>query len=323
MQELKKEVQDLNQNAITLRHVFADYVATRKLKPITLRNYQQRLNKYLGDWMDLPINKITKNMVEERHAKIGGNEMASSTMKTLRALITYASWKHEAEDGTPFIKVNPVNRLSEVRAWHKTVVRKDVLPTSKLKPWFQAVNALENKTFGDLLITLLLTGMRKREGMELRWEQVDLEEGTISIKNDALDHTKNGIDLIIPMSDYLWNMLKERNRLSRSEFVFGSSSRNAHISAATKYMDMVKKGSGAQFSLHTLRRTFATIGDECEIEHLVVKNLLNHIPTDQTDKYTIRSVSRLRKATQRITDRILLYAGIKGVESNEPIQESN
>jgi integrase len=232
-------VYELKEETITLRSVWREYAKTRHLKPATLKNYSHRLNYCLKDWLDIPISTITKDMVEERHRSIKGGAMANSTMRTLRALLAYAEVKYTDADGNPILKHNPVKRLSEVRAWHRDKRRTSVLRLHQLRAWFSAVMQLDNATMRDFLITLLLTGMRRCEAISLKWDQVDLEYGVINLKD-----TKNGDDFVLPLSDFVWDLLKIRRFGSKSEYVFPGPKRDKPITAACKGYTRVKTTSG-------------------------------------------------------------------------------
>lgn len=290
---------------VTLRQVWHDYQLSRHLKRLTIRNYEQRLRQHLGDWLDLPIDLITKEMVEERHRNIKGWAMANSTMRTLRALLTYANYKYEDADGKPVLPCNPVRRLSEVRAWHKDRRRKTVLRPRQLPEWFRGVFSLDNSTFRDLLLLLIFTGLRRSEAMNLRWDQVNLDGGLITLYN-----TKNGDDFVLPLSDYPWRMLKVRALGQTSPYVFPSSRKDGPITASMKGHSQIEELAGLHFCLHDLRRTWATVADEIELKSEVAKALLNHRPRDITESYTIRSPERLRRASQKVTDAILYFAGL-------------
>jgi integrase len=294
---------------VTLRKVWEDYKVTRKLKPITIRNYDQRLNSHLSDWLDLPITEITKNMVEERHRHIEGNAMANSTFRTLRALLHYAALKYEDDGGEPVIKNNPVRRLSEVRAWRKDKRRKTIIRPTDLTPWMKAVFSLENSTTRDLMLTILFTGMRKTEATSLTWNDINLDAGTIMIRAP-----KNGEDIEIPMPTYLWNLLAIRSHgAGRSQWVFPGKDPSRPISAGHKGIMTVIERSGVSFCMHDLRRTFITIADELDIKSEVVKALVNHKSDDVTEGYTIRSIERLRRATEKISGAILHYSGMRRI----------
>jgi integrase len=293
---------------ITLRRVWSDYQQIRDLKPTTLKNYNQRLNLYLSDWLDLPVTAITKDMCEERHSSISGKAIANSTFRTLRALLTYAEAKYCDESGDPVLKNNPVKRLSEVKAWHRDRRRRTVLEVRHLRSWFRAVLSLENAVTRDVLLLLLFTGMRRNEAIQLRWEDVDLLGGVIRLRD-----TKNGEDFDIPMSDYVWRLMQARHLTSASEYVFPGNS-HGHTVAAYTSCSIVRRRSGINFCLHDLRRTFTTLGDELDLKNEVIKSLINHKSGDVTEGYIVRSIERRRRATQKITNALLSYAGIQPSE---------
>ncbi|STX50744.1 phage related integrase [Legionella busanensis] len=64
--------------------------------------------------------------------------------------------------------------------------------------------------------------------------------------------------------------------------------------------------SGIPFTIHDLRRTFATIAESLDLPAYALKRLLNHKMTnDVTAGYIMRDVERLRKPMQRITDHLI------------------
>lgn len=294
--------------APTLRRVWSDYRQTRSLKPTTIRNYELRLNKCFGDWLDLPLTKITKDMISERHPSIKGKAMANSAMRTLKALFHYASFKYIDETGAQVVKSNPVYRLSETRTWHKEKRRTRVIRVQELNAFMKAVFSLQNPSARDMLLILLLTGMRISEVRDLRWEHVDLRCGVIILPNTI---TKTGEQYIVPLSDYAWALLNTRSFGASSLWVFPGATESAPLTRSDKSINTVRRRSGIEFSPHDLRRSFATFADEIEIKHPIIKALLNHKSPDETEMYIQPSIERLRRATQQVTDYILVNAGMR------------
>ena len=60
----------------------------------------------------------------------------------------------------------------------------------------------------DFLFLLALTGFRRSEAESVEWKNVDLQFGTIKIIN-----TKNHEDLLLPMGDTLWHIMRERKNV--------------------------------------------------------------------------------------------------------------
>jgi len=130
----------------------------------------------------------------------------------LRALFNFARGQYEDAEGRSLFLENPVLRLSHTRAWYPDTRRRTVISHTQLPPWFQAVIALKGDptdeyatTVADYLLLLLFTGMRRPEGMTLTWDAVDLTERTL-----LLSDTKNKEPLKLPLSDFVYGMLKER-----------------------------------------------------------------------------------------------------------------
>ncbi|HEY9678861.1 MAG TPA: integrase [Drouetiella sp.] len=292
-------------SSITLRKVFEEYKNSKDLKPKTLQHYNQRLNRYLQDWLDIPVAEITKDMVEQRHREIAGPAIANSTMRTLRALMTFASANYEDASGAPVIQGNPVKRLSEARSWNRDLTRNDVIEPAELRAWFAGVYSLDSATFRDYLLVLLLTGMRKSEAKNLRWDQVILERGII-----RLNETKNGESHEIPVSDFVLNILTSRKMGSRSAWVFTSSVSNKPISAGTKPMNSACERAGFKFSLHTLRRTFAFTACELGIRSGIIRHLMNEKLDCNTRTFDGSTFEQQRGATQQVTNRLLHSAGV-------------
>jgi len=55
---------------ITLREVLQKFLEIKPIREDTRRNYHYSINKHLYDWLDMPINSITKDMVEQRHQEL-------------------------------------------------------------------------------------------------------------------------------------------------------------------------------------------------------------------------------------------------------------
>ena len=113
----------------------------------------------------MPLLSITKDMVEKRHRKISevAPGSADNVMRVLRAMFTYAGGKYDDEEGRPLIAVNPVKRLSQIKAWNNLPRRQTIIKDDGFKPWCQAVLKLNNETVRDYLLLLLFTGLRANE----------------------------------------------------------------------------------------------------------------------------------------------------------------
>jgi len=290
-------------NEITLRRAWADYQRFRALKPTTVRNYKLRLETNLAEWLDVPLADISRSMVLLKFAELSVHKtLANYTFKTLKAVFNFAAAFYETLDGKPIFTDNPVRKLTQIKAWHPEAVRRGCF-ASELGPWLRTVMSLDNGMQRDYWLLVLLTGMRKMEALSLRWEYVNLNSGIV-----LLPMTKNGYGREIPLSDFAWKLLVRRRYIAHpaDKYVFQKPS-GGHWLAIENSAQFIRQRSGVAFSCHDCRRTFASVADEIEIKAEVVAQLLGH-RGNVTEDYTVRSIERLRRATQAITSYILNQA---------------
>ncbi len=297
----KKEKQA---KSVTLHEAFEDYLKTRKdLKASTIHDYRRSMNGPFADWQNKALLDITKDMVELRHRTLGKRSpaRANNALRVLRAIFNHARGKYEDAKGNPIIVINPVDRLSQNRAWYKVTPRQTLIKPHQLADWYTATYQLNTETTRDYLHFILFTGLRRSEASRLKWDDVDFGDNTITIAE-----TKNHQPHTLPLSDFLKKLLKRRADIASSPYVFPAESERGYLIEPRTAVERVSKLSGVTFTLHDLRRTFITIAESLDIPAYALKRLLNHKdPNDVTAGYIVSDVERLRIPMQRISDFIL------------------
>jgi integrase len=313
-----KAKQEKKIRGITLHEAFKAFrQARRHLKPKTIYDYNRVLTVALDDWLSKPLSEISKDMVVRRYQKLideHGSYYATLTMRVLRTVINFAIAQYEDADGNPIVRDNPVMRLTRIRAWIPMKRRQTVIKPHQLAAWYGAVMRLREErptrqaeTIADYLRLLLFTGLRRSEGANLRWADVDLKYRTLTIPN-----TKNQEPLTLPLSDFLIAMLKERQEEARGDYVFPGEGHPGPLIEPRCGVRWVTQESGVAFILHDLRRTFITVADGLDISAYAVKRLVNHkMSHDVTAGYIVTDVERLRVPMQRVTDYLLSACGLR------------
>jgi len=315
---------------ITLEQCFEDYKKARKsLKERTLYDYGRCLNVAFERWKGKPLVEITKDMVQRKHAELGetrGQAYANLSMRFLRALFNFAIGQYEDANGRALILENPVRRLSQTRSWYRVKPRTRVIKAHELKPWLRAVMKLKNdsrsdqrEVFRDYLLFILFTGLRREEAARLKWEYVDFKARTFKVVD-----TKNRDDHELPMTDYLYELLRRRQLAAgENAFVFHGPGEAGYIIEPRDSVRQIAEASGVAFTIHDLRRTFITIGEGVEIAPYALKRLVNHrMSGDVTAGYISRDVNRLREPLQKIGDYILIKSGVRRANAVKPERKS-
>jgi integrase len=289
--------------AVTLKEALEAYLAGRSLKPRTVKDIAQAF-KGFEDWQTKPLSSISREMISKRHRELGelSPARANLAMRYLRAVFNFAIAHYTDKIGQPYITDNPVKRLSNTKAWYRIERKNSLINPEQLEPWFQAVLSLKNDVARDYFVTVILTGLRRTEAMNLTWSDVNFERKSFTVRD-----TKNHSDHTLPIPNYLLQLFKTRKVKATGEFVFESNKGKLHNLRYAQ--DFVTKTSGVNFTVHDLRRTFATIANSLEIPAYTVKMLLNHkMSNDVTAGYIINDVDRLREPMQKISEHIVAYA---------------
>lgn len=302
---------------VTVREALEDYLSVRKgLKPSTIHDYRRHLRESFPDWADRPLGSIRKDAIAERHRQIGERSpaRANNAMRVLRAVFNFARGQYEGPNGESLFPENPVDRLSHTRAWYPLERRRTFIHRRQLPAWFDAVETVRQseadsdaRSIGDLLLLLLFTGMRRSEGMHLKWEDVDFLDRTLCIPD-----TKNREPLTLPLSDFLFDLLSQRQEQAEGPYVFPGKGGYGPLVEPRRHMRRVTELSGVSFTLHDLRRTFITVAESLDIPYYALKQLVNHKAAgDVTAGYIVTNFERLRGPMQRITDELLSAAGVR------------
>ncbi|GMT41916.1 MAG: integrase [bacterium] len=301
---------------VTLKEAFADYLDARKtLKPGTVKQYEYTMDRYFNRWLDRPVVSITANEIAREHKRIGessaGRAQANIAMRVLRAVLFMAARRYRTAKGDPILKDNPVVcGISDQRSWYRIDRRRTVIKKHELPKLFDALDNLEAKnktskadTVKDYILFLLFTGLRRNEAAKLHWDDVDMKS-----RNFTIQDTKNNEPHTLPLSNFLYDLMKKRyeNRLHDNPYVFPGKSNARHLVEPKRHINNLRKKAGLTFTVHDLRRTFASIA-EGEVSAYQLKRLLNHKTSDLTAGYVITDVDSLRHGMQKITNTILRH----------------
>ena len=300
---------------ITLGDAFKQYIDIKPLRPKTLAGYRRAIDRDLVDWKDMPLRDITGAMAVTRHAELAkrSTSTAMRAMQVLRAVHLFATDFYGTDnEELPFGR-SPVDKLNRIaRQWSCTSARTRKLRIEDLPAWVAAVRDLpshQKRSDGDwsrvavYLEMMLLTGLRRREAGYLRWADVDLRRGTLTVRE-----TKNHTDHTLPITRRVRELLKLRRAADpASEYVIGTV-------RVERQLDAVEAQTGIKATAHDLRRSWASIADRIGIGAYAIKAALNHRTSgDVTGKhYAQIDVDALRDPMQRVEDFILRAADDQG-----------
>lgn len=303
---------------ISLQTCYDSYVSLRVLRPSTRKGYDRVILKYCIDWLERDLPSLTDDEILKKYVGIrekSGSAQAALAVRVLKALYAYAIARFQ-------IPERNIGRILRVAGITLTPIRKTRhIQKNDLPKWYKAVSSQsktrQERTARDIFLLGLFTGLRKTEIMSLKWEDIDLRSRILTARN-----TKNHRDHSLPLPDFLVRLLRERKPdTGKSPYVFPGKDLTVRIRDIDDSRFRVIDESGINFTIHDLRRTFATIAAEMGIPPYLLKKLLNHKSGDVTEGYVISTVEILRSPVQKIAKRIEDLCRIKREE--EDVQEES
>ena len=130
------------------------------------------------------------------------------------------------------------------------------------------------------IVTVALnTGMRKSELLGLMWNQVNFEQGIIT-----LTETKNNERRDIPMNETVKAKLKEIER--KGDHVFYDGDGRTFRNVRKSFDTAVRKSKIEDFRFHDLRHTFASNLVMEGVDIMTVKELMGHKDLTMTLRYS-------------------------------------
>lgn len=213
----------------------------------------------------------------------------------------------------------------------KRQAKRDALEREMLRPWFEQVRAIANPVQAAYLQVALLTGARREEVAEMRWEDVDFRWNKIIIR-DKVEGERT-----IPLTPYVASLLrdlKRRNDTPPPEFriLHGKRIKNdldawepspwvfASKTAASGYLQepriahnrALRDAGLPNVTIHGLRRSFGSLSEWCEVPAGIVAQIQGHKPSATAEKhYRVRPIDLLRQWHTKIEAWILSEAGIE------------
>jgi site-specific recombinase XerD len=242
---------------------------------------------------NIPLNEISQMNVEE-FIRIRCQNVKPTTvnieLRVLKSMFnTAVEWN--------LIDRNPLRGVQMMRV-------------QKTYPKFltnEEVNLLCNTTNFEWLKNIIIfafnTGMRRNEIINLKWEDINLKEKYLIVRNNDTFSTKSKKDRIIPLSKSVICLLSTISKVTEYLFVNRMKLRLYPNYVTQCFRDLVKEcGLRKGISFHSLRHSFASMLVSKGVSLYVVKELLGHSDFATTQIYAHLESKSLKDAIEKLNN---------------------
>lgn len=250
--------------------------ATKSVATSSARVYQNVYQDWQNWCVDNSIEPLAINLVNVE-AFLTDDKKSKSTqnrrLSALRTLLTIlsaldmenSSYWRQLKEGLSLIKIASVS----VKDNERTTKALEPSEVYKVFDLFKSCKKLVDYRNKALVSVLFYTGIRRFEAANIRWQDVDLINGTIHIPAGKGDKARD----VAIIGDYAIDALQEWKDIQHSvdqnrQYVFcGIRNRGngellddapLNTNAIWKLLQQIGKKTGIKFSPHDTRRTFGT-----------------------------------------------------------------
>jgi len=257
----------------------------------------------LAELMPLRLADLTAPVIEAWAAKEAKDRPARVRL-ALRLLKAFMRWAATEPDlkGKADPTAASAKKAREVAG--KAKPKNDYLQREQLPAWFAHVRQLQNPVIAAYLQCLLLTGARREELAELKWEDVNFQWRGMELK-DKIEGRR-----AVPLTPFVSHLLAALPR--RNEWVFSSpGSASGRLTEPSIAHRQACAAAGLELTLHGLRRSFASLCEWLDIPGGISAQIQGHAPQGVREQnYIRRPLDLLRVHHERIEVWILQQAGI-------------
>lgn len=282
-----------------LGKLFEEFLAYSKANnaPGTYQRYRSILDHVKAFLQEKPyiskISQLTPRLFEEykqSRKEAGAMDLTlNMELQVMKTMFTLArKWG--------YCNSNPMEEISFLK------INKKVEPRFLTKEECEKLLNHCGPELYPIFFTLLNTGMRRGELLNLEWKDVDFDRKRIKIRFKETWEPKTS-ERNIPMNDKLVEVLQEHKKGSRNNLVFPD--KNGEIIDKNRLrMQLIRIAKQCGFpdvtKLHSLRHTFASHLVMSGVDLPTVKKLMGHSDIETTMIYSHLADDHVDKAVEKL-----------------------
>ena len=312
---LEKIQEDVRTVAQAVKEYTEKIAAGGKHAPGTVAEYTRILNKKVVPILgERHVADIAFKHVEQLHIGLQGTPREANNVVTVfKVFLGWCRRMGYRPAGLPSV--------TEGLEYFTEEVRERMISPDELQRMLAALNALftdglVSRHFYYVVWLMVLTGARRGQVEQLRWDQVDFVEGIMSLKpkdtrrKRSRRAPKKDVRRLTGVTLRIMQHLHE-TRDEECPWVFPAETQSGHLENTKRpWSALLKAASLSNLHRHDLRHHYATEALEAGIQPKVASDLTGHSEEIITQRfYQVTSARVARKAQAKLSHRILLKGG--------------
>jgi site-specific recombinase XerD len=289
------KVQDLLNRYLQYCEVMRNY------SPYTITGYRVSWELFLRETGIEHVEQLTKPVFQDWFFK--GRLERKWSASTFRSYLKYFNMMSKWLVKEGYMETNPVADIEKPKMEKRiprTLTRAEAILVLDSAFHMKYAYRFEKYRNRALVGVMLLSGLRRKEALCLKLQDVDLKNRSIFIQQG-----KGAKDRVVPMNARLCDILKdylvERSRLEKETLYFFTAvqrDQQLGVKAINNLMLRLRRKTRLNFSAHTLRHAFARLMLEGGCDIYTLSKIMGHTKITTTTIYLSCSSQQMSKAVE-------------------------
>ena len=303
---------------------FENY-AKVKVRPSSHLTYRGYIDNHIKPNIGkIPLEKLTslelqklykklleKGRVDRIESKHQAKGLSPKTVQNIHQIIASAMKLAKEQK---IIASDPTEGCALPKLEHREM---KTLPVEQLTSFLR--EAKESGVF-EMYYVELATGLRRGELLGLKWEDIDLDRGSLRVKRqiaringeivEAPLKTKNAYRTLPPAEDTVAVLKQQKKKVGSSPWVFPSPTGGPISPDSVLHMlhRVLKRAGLPRVRFHDLRHTFATLALQNGVDIKTVSGMLGHFSAGFTLDTYAHVTTAAQKEAARTMEKVLTAA---------------
>ena len=275
----------------------------RQHRTSTREKRTSRIRKLIENLGSMRLDQIDKRAIRLYYQK-RLQEVSPASVNRERSLLS-SIMEYACE--LDLIQENPVRKVKKLR---ESPGRERYLTPDEIKRLLDACETLSkrkdvghNPILYEIVLTAILTGLRKGNLQNLKWSQVDYKTGNIVI---PAGEYKNRKPLYFPINPCLQKILSGlRYNYPYGTYVFSKSDGTSYGDWKRSFNTACEIAGLKDVHFHDLRHTHATLLNMLGANEYVIRALMGHQTLAASKRYVHTPPEIVRKASNALGDYVM------------------
>ena len=290
-----QQAKEDKRNQKTLSHLFQeDYLPYLQMRNRSWKTDEQRFRIHLRPLFgNLLLEEITVTRIQNMQQMLLKRITTATANRVLSLLKAIMTWAFRAG----LIKENPAILVTLLRENNR---RERYFTPDEIRRLFRAADQHQSFYTGQYVKMLLLTGLRRAELAEAKWQHYNKEEKTLYIP-----HTKNGHSRVLHLNHMAVDLLNYLPVRPGNPYLFPGHRKGKPLQNPTKGFQKMLSRAGIDkegVCLHTCRHSVAALIVSNGGTLFDVQSQLGHRSSQTSLRYAHLHDTRMQQTSQRIAN---------------------